>query len=324
MKKLSIIVPAYKVEDYIAACLDSLLDQGLDHADYEIIVINDGSPDNSKAIAEEYASRYSNITVLDQENSGVSVARNRGLDIAKGEYIAFVDPDDTLYPKALPPIIQRADEDKVELLYLSLHALDLQGNIILKFEPNGKDKEVLDGFSHPRRTFLSTLYRRDLIGEIRFTQGITRGQDTVFNMMVQAKASRCSYCSLPYYRYLQRETSSRQFLGTERTIVSSLLAIETIDRYQRENFPNPTPQQREYFDEAMLTFVQRMLEWNVFPQRNGKTYTRIKKRLNELGLRRLIKKMNERVPMFNQPFFVFLAYRKMLYMYERFNRLFKS
>lgn len=92
MTKVSIIVPVYNVEKYLRKCLDSLINQTL--KDIEIICINDGSTDKSLEILEEYKNRDSRIILLNQENSGQSVARNRGIEIAKGEYIGFVDPDD--------------------------------------------------------------------------------------------------------------------------------------------------------------------------------------------------------------------------------------
>lgn len=92
MAKVSIIVPVYNVEKYLRKCLDSLINQTL--KEIEIICINDGSTDKSLEILEEYKNRDSRIILLNQENSGQSVARNRGIEIAKGEYIGFVDPDD--------------------------------------------------------------------------------------------------------------------------------------------------------------------------------------------------------------------------------------
>lgn len=92
MAKVSIIVPVYNVEKYLRKCLDSLINQTL--KDIEIICINDGSTDKSLEILEEYKNRDSRIILLNQENSGQSVARNRGIEIAKGEYLGFVDPDD--------------------------------------------------------------------------------------------------------------------------------------------------------------------------------------------------------------------------------------
>ncbi|MDH6343381.1 glycosyltransferase involved in cell wall biosynthesis [Parabacteroides sp. PFB2-12] len=92
--QLSIIIPVYNVEAYLEECLNSCLEQDIPHADYEIIAINDGSPDGSLAILERYADKYPNITVLSQENKGLSATRNRGIEVAKGEYIWFIDSDD--------------------------------------------------------------------------------------------------------------------------------------------------------------------------------------------------------------------------------------
>lgn len=321
--KLSIIVPAFNVQKYIAACLDSLLDQNMDPSDYEIIVINDGSPDNSGQIARAYAQKHSNIIVRDQDNGGVSVARSHGLDLAKGEYIAFVDPDDTLHPNSMLPILKRADDEMLEILYLQLEIFDEKtGKFLATAEPNGTDHKVLDGFKHPRRTYLSTLYRRDVIGKIRFTTGITRGQDTVFNLMVQARAKRCSYCSFPYYKYLQRDSSSRQFVGTERNFKSCLLAIETINNYQKKCFPEPDPEQRTYFNAGMLIFIQRTLEWNIFPQSNKANFDRLKQRLNELELGYLIDSTAKTYKYFDSNFAIFMTYRKAKRIYARLRKLF--
>lgn len=92
MTKVSIIVPVYNVEKYLKRCLDSLVNQTL--KDIEIICVNDGSTDGSLAILNEYVRNDDRIVVINQENSGQSVARNRGIDVAKGEYIGFVDSDD--------------------------------------------------------------------------------------------------------------------------------------------------------------------------------------------------------------------------------------
>ena len=92
MSKVSIIVPVYNVEKYLRKCIDSLVNQTLN--DIEIICINDGSTDKSIKILKEYKNKDSRIILLNQENSGQSVARNRGIEIAKGEYLGFVDPDD--------------------------------------------------------------------------------------------------------------------------------------------------------------------------------------------------------------------------------------
>ena len=91
---LSIVVPMYNSELYIEECLASLSNQGLAENQYEIIVINDGSTDNSYAVVERYSAGRSNIRLINQQNAGQSAARNRGIDEAKGKYLCFVDSDD--------------------------------------------------------------------------------------------------------------------------------------------------------------------------------------------------------------------------------------
>jgi glycosyltransferase involved in cell wall biosynthesis len=314
--KLSIITPIYNVELYIEKCLLSILQQDLEPDQYEIICINDGSPDNSKEIALLYVGKYPNIIFIDQENQGVSVARNRGLEIAKGDYIAFIDPDDMIHEGSLKHIIDRAYKDDIDVLYLDLQPYNEDGMQIRQLEKCGDDAIISDGFNHSRRTFPSTLYKRSVIDDIRFVKGIIRGQDTVFNIMVHSMAARCSYCSVPYYKYLQRESSSRQFVGTDKNFVSCLLAIDTINNFRLEQFPNPSPLQKLYFDNAILIFVQRTLEWNILPQSNKRNFDMLKLRLNEMQLGYLIDSMCERFPMFNKSFDIFIGYRKISGIYK--------
>ena len=101
---ISVIIPAYNVQDYIAECLDSILNQT--YKDLEIIVVDDGSTDNTPQILEEYAKKYPQIRILTQQNSGQSVARNWGLRESSGDYIVFVDSDDWL-----------ATNNSIEMLY---------------------------------------------------------------------------------------------------------------------------------------------------------------------------------------------------------------
>lgn len=102
--KVSVIIPVYNVEEYLQECIDSLLKQ--DYLDYELILIDDGSPDESGQFCDEYAEKHAHIHVIHQKNGGVSAARNAGLRIATGEYIAFVDPDDWVEPDFLSLLIK--------------------------------------------------------------------------------------------------------------------------------------------------------------------------------------------------------------------------
>lgn len=99
--KLSIIIPVYNVEKHISRCLDSLVNQDIDSSEYEVIIVSDGSKDNSIAIAESYCKQYNNFFIHHQENQGVGAARNKGMSLAKGDYIYFLDPDDYIADNVL-------------------------------------------------------------------------------------------------------------------------------------------------------------------------------------------------------------------------------
>jgi glycosyltransferase involved in cell wall biosynthesis len=114
MTKLSIIIPVYNVEKYVRSCLESIFQQGLDEADFEIIIVNDGTKDRSMEVIEDIISQHSNITVIDQENLSLSVARNNGIAAAKGEYILMPDSDDLLIENSLKPLLDKALETKAD------------------------------------------------------------------------------------------------------------------------------------------------------------------------------------------------------------------
>ena len=108
----SVIVPVYNVEKYIEKCIESIFNNQIN--DVEIIIVNDGSTDNSRNIINKYAER-DNIVIIDQENAGLSAARNSGLKIAKGEYILFLDSDDYLEPEALDILYKVVCESRADL-----------------------------------------------------------------------------------------------------------------------------------------------------------------------------------------------------------------
>ncbi len=116
MKQLSIILPIYKVEAYIRESLESIFRQGLDDEDFEVILVNDGTPDNSIGVVEDIIRQHQNVIVLNQENQGVSIARNAGLNKSQGEYVYFMDPDDLLVDNALSVLLKRAQSTAVDIL----------------------------------------------------------------------------------------------------------------------------------------------------------------------------------------------------------------
>ena len=133
--KVSIIVPIYKVEDYLVPCLESILAQT--YEDYEVILIDDGSPDGCGKICDQYAEKYSGIHVIHKENGGLSSARNAGLDMAKGQYIYFFDSDDTIAPNLLETLVREMDQ--------GLDMLVFNYNVMEEGKPLAPDKTLTLG-----------------------------------------------------------------------------------------------------------------------------------------------------------------------------------
>ncbi|GHU69616.1 hypothetical protein FACS189413_08810 [Bacteroidia bacterium] len=115
-KRLSFIVPVYNVRDYVIRCLTALVNQNIPATDYEIIVVNDGSSDDSLALVTEFAQSYSNIQIINQENQGVSVARNRGFEWAGSQYIWFIDSDDWITQNCLKDLLAVLEENQLDML----------------------------------------------------------------------------------------------------------------------------------------------------------------------------------------------------------------
>lgn len=212
MAKVSIIVPVYNVEKYLRKCLDSLINQTLKAI--EIICINDGSTDKSLEILEEYKNRDSRIILLNQENSGQSVARNRGIEIAKGEYLGFVDPDDwidldyyeKLYNAAISTNADIATAGIIRITgikqkkFLQFNENTITENINLKFE-------LCDV---PEKSYIwNKIYKTQKLKEInlKFEEGRIF-EDCIFTPQALFFLGKMVTVPNTYYYYLRRNNST--------------------------------------------------------------------------------------------------------------------
>lgn len=223
--KLSIIVPIYKVEQYLHKCVDSLLRQDLLPGEYEIILVDDGSPDHCGEICEEFAARFSNIKVEHRENGGLSAARNTGVDVAQGQYIQFVDPDDYLEPNVLKALVDKMEDEGLDLIRFNYQNVNLQYEV---FEPNKVSKPFVDyrDESCDGLTFLTErlgfgcyawqfMIRHELLEGCRFKEGIYF-EDTEWTPRLLMKAQRVTSTKLMVYNYLFREGSITQSVDEEK------------------------------------------------------------------------------------------------------------
>jgi len=133
---VSVIIPVYKVEEYLRECLDSVVNQTLDNI--EIICVDDGSPDHSADIVLEYTEKYPNVKLIRKENGGLSSARNAGLDVATGEYVYFLDSDDYIEPDMLLNLLNLAEQNNLEIIYFNTN-LVFENNKIRQLNQNYVD-----------------------------------------------------------------------------------------------------------------------------------------------------------------------------------------
>jgi len=212
--KYSVIIPVYNAEKTLGRCVDSILEQNC--SDAEVILVNDGSRDDSGAICEKYAAEYQNVRYIPQANGGVSAARNTGLDAAQGEYILFVDSDDYVSPTFFSLVREALDAHPADLLHFS-HA-SFQGEKVTEHrltsrEYTGAEMERALQQAICDKTLnapWAKVYRRDLIAEnhIRFPLGISIAEDRLFNMeyalQIQSYSTRHE---IGYYLSVENEHS---------------------------------------------------------------------------------------------------------------------
>lgn len=217
MIKISIIVPVYNVEKYLNRCVDSLLNQDIDKNQYEIILVDDGSPDRSGVMCDEYSQKYSNIHVVHKTNGGLADARNAGLDVAQGKYIMFVDSDDYITENVLQQILGIAEQYNTEICVYKLLVLDENNDVIPNKHPNQQfelyhiydSEDVL--YTIDISSVCAALYSRDFINShnIRFTKGITH-EDVDFSNRVYALVHRILFTEvLVYFYYWNPESLNR-------------------------------------------------------------------------------------------------------------------
>ncbi|MBR8729941.1 Undecaprenyl-phosphate 4-deoxy-4-formamido-L-arabinose transferase [Porphyromonas levii] len=172
---LSIIVPVYNVEKYLNECVDSIL--GQDFTDFELILVDDGSPDNCPAICDEYAEKDNRVIVIHKENGGLSSARNAGIDICKGEYIWFIDSDDYISPGCLGFMSKELRRDQPDILYFGYTRLCENSEVLEnKPQPHPRWIHSMDVVKHSsvHVTAWSNISRRNIWKEygVRFLEGI--------------------------------------------------------------------------------------------------------------------------------------------------------
>lgn len=210
MPIVSIIIPAFNTSKFIGECINSILNQ--DFSDWELIIVDDGSTDNTKSICENFASSNKKIKVISQPNQGVSVARNNGLSIACCEFIMFVDADDILPQNSLRVFSQALEQNpEADLIRGEYEAIDVNGTKLFTSNKNVFNKSKLYRLSDNNKFYLKYLkgeyflwllwIRRSCINKATFKAGQIYMEDTRFLFDIMANIRNCVYVPKVIYQY---------------------------------------------------------------------------------------------------------------------------
>lgn len=261
---ISVIVPIYNGEKYLPACVESLLNQT--YQAMEIILVNDGSKDSSGEICDGYAERDSRVRVIHQPNQGVSAARNAGLDLAAGKYVAFVDADDYVLPDYLERLHEdliNHDADFVACDYQEIKSADGPKTGIPSVSASREIEDKTAYFEDMvaiRENYWSIiwakLYRRELIGDTRFCRDLKYGEDHIFFYDLMCKGPRGYLNAYQGYCYVRNESSV-----TVLRNASNVLRCENemnMCRYKLQNLPADVQQLKGGFRELYGHSIHNM------------------------------------------------------------------
>lgn len=323
MPLVSVIVPVYNVEKYIGCCVQSILAQTF--SDFELILVDDGSPDQSGDICDAYAAKDPRVVVIHKENGGVSSARNLGLDRASGEYITFVDSDDWLEPAFLQEAANMCEK----------LSLDIYMGGFLRVEASGKRhtmciRQTIDASRRQlheteyaellRHGYISSvcgnLIRRSFIGKRRFRHDMRFGEDLTFVFELLRNSPRCYAVESSYYYYRDADNSlTKQF--DRRKLVNVVETYQMLLCFAEEN---------DYKAELLRYIQQRWIADLLFLQKgilqNNLSFAEKKQRLSTLmtdrRLRDIVRKSEDKYCR------RYCAYPVLLICYNRYLQIRKS
>lgn len=240
--KISVIIPIFKAEKYISECIESVLTQT--YTNFELILINDGSPDNCEYICNKYARKDNRIKVLSQKNQGVSAARNNGITYSTGEWILFLDADDKLYSTCLETCIKEAIENNLDLLQF----LHTQSKL---YKENTYNKVLLfNSFTKQKYNVCigGNFFKASIIksNNIKFPQDIKLAEDQVFIIQTILKSCRFKILDTILYYYRITPNSATTIIKINEMYKSCYYLI---------NFKQEHPEISFHIDNTLLYFL---------------------------------------------------------------------
>lgn len=311
--KISVIVPVYNVENYLEKCLNSLVNQTLQ--EIEILVINDGSKDNSQRIIDEFQERFpEKIKAFSKENGGLSDARNFGIDRAIGDFLAFVDSDDYVSENMMEEMYNLAIKNQAELVICNLQKVDENGNVTQKLTqiPNLPEKIDLENnfsvFSDLSYFACNKIFKRALFEGKRFQKGM-HFEDIELIPQILLQCKTLAKTDAFYYQYLERSNSISKS-HTERGL-DILKAVENVEKSFKNSVYFSRQKELKGFQilEGVYTFLAYLAfvkDDEVFNKMNFNLKKFIKER--DISLKEIL--IYRR---FGRNYLLSLPYKKMIY-----------
>lgn len=257
MATVSMIIPVYNAQTYLPRCLDSIV--GQTHKDLEILLVNDGSTDNSLAICEEYAAKDERIRILSDKNQGVSTARNKGIEQATSDYILFVDSDDEVHPQMVETLLYFSQQEDADVTVGRLHFIDEKTSVDIQHiaSPNIEHWDNELALKHYLETTkasffpVAKLYKRQVIGDERYPIHYKMAEDALFiTNLYLSKPLKTVFVDVPVYFYINRGDSATKQVNDA--------AFDTIKVYD-----NMLPRIEERFP-ALHKQVENRKFWSYF------------------------------------------------------------
>lgn len=279
--KISVIVPIYNVEKYLEKCIDSIINQT--YSNLEIILVNDGSVDNSKNICDQYAISDKRIKVIHKENGGLSDARNYGLNIATGDYVSFIDSDDYIHPMFYEILLKMIEENEGDIAQCNLMKYYENNNITnnndIDFHKQPhilSNIQALDYLTSDLNYIIvcNKLYKKGLFDKVRFPKGKLH-EDEYITYKVLFKSKKVIVTSIPLYYYLQRTDSITGQKFNLKKLDALDAFIEQISFYKEKNLNAIRNKTIYRFESNLRILMMQVLDSDIEKKEKDKIFSQL-------------------------------------------------
>lgn len=247
MIRLSFIIPLYNCQEWIGQCLDSIYSVDMDEGLYEVIVVDDGSKDKGASIVEEYGSKHSNLKLIRQQNSGASAARNRGLEVAHGEWIWFVDADDAILPEVFADgsELRRQMDGEAEMIVFNYQKVYSDHTDKIEDIHAVQSIDGCEALQHGSLYLWNRLFRRSSVENVRFVEGTKNIEDFYFDICDILPLHSVVCLPVVGYSYNQQNMASTSRNDTKENLQKLSDDTQTIYKHLLDDIKHLDGRQRD-------------------------------------------------------------------------------